>query len=135
MEALPKRFLTIGVLCSSLLGLQDYLLNERHYSFFLPGRVNQDCVENLFSNVRQGQPVPNAIAFIQNLKVITLAQYSMAVKESSYDFEEGESFTDFLKITDEKTKQRAASNIGLDLLEMAALPIRQLTDEDCKITQ
>ena len=56
----------------------------------------------------------------------------MAVRESNYDFEEEESFTDFLQITVEKTQQMVQSD-ELDLLEMAALSIRQLTDKYCKI--
>lgn len=45
---------------TSVLEMSKYLLQKK-FSFVLPGRLTQDCVENLFSNIRFGNPKPNAL--------------------------------------------------------------------------
>ncbi|XP_036147613.1 uncharacterized protein LOC118647242 isoform X1 [Monomorium pharaonis] len=66
-----------------LLFLQNYFLNEVGLSFLLLGRFTQDCLENLFSLLRFRQPVPYALHFKQNLKMITLSQLSNNTKKNT----------------------------------------------------
>ncbi|XP_036144197.1 uncharacterized protein LOC118647293 isoform X3 [Monomorium pharaonis] len=47
------------------------------------GRFTQDCLENLFSLLRFRQPVPYALHFKQNLKMITLSQLSNNTKKNT----------------------------------------------------
>lgn len=99
----------IMVLCNSLLGLQKQFLSPvGNYKFLCLGRFLSDCVENIFSLIRQRQAVPHAVAFFQNLKVVTLAQLSQAVRGSGYDYEEAESLpgVDMLEVARNKSQER-----------------------------
>jgi hypothetical protein len=117
------------VLCASLLGLQDYFLNERGYNFILLARFTQDCIENLFSLIRLRQPTPHAVTFLQCLKVITLAQYSIAVKGSSYEYEESIALEgiDFLAEARRRAIERAEERITKSLDELFANAIEPLS--------
>jgi hypothetical protein len=66
-----------GVLLStqSILELQDLFLNKKKYKFLLTARFSQDCLENLFSCLKSIQPIPNALQFMTNLKLVCIAQY------------------------------------------------------------
>lgn len=61
-----------GVLIStaSILLLQEDLLGNRGYRFFLTARFTQDFVENLFSMIRSKSPLPTALLFIFTLRDI-----------------------------------------------------------------
>ncbi|KAK3917905.1 Transposable element P transposase [Frankliniella fusca] len=112
----------IVVLCHGYLGLIDYFLNVQKFSFLMLGRFTSDCIENIFSLVRLKQTVPNASMFLQNLKVITLAQYSMYVKGSSYDNDEGRAISniDFLKEARNRALERARERFDESLEEIMA---------------
>jgi hypothetical protein len=126
----------VRLLCAGLLEIQNYYLNERSFSFLLLGHLTQDCIENLFSCIRLGQAVPNALSFIQNLKVITLAMYHTHVKGSSYDFEEGQYLVDPLSKARERAAERKILRTQKAKLEAAEHPVSEITDEDLqKITE
>ena len=55
----------------------------------LTSRLTQDCLENLFSCLRSKNPVPNALEFVQNLRLLSVSQYLKASKNSSYEEDEG----------------------------------------------
>lgn len=119
------------VLCSSLLGLIDHFLEERNYNYLILGRFTSDCIENLFSCIRLCQAIPNAALFYQCLKVITLAQYSEAVRGSNYDYDgENEMPEDFLELARERACERALTKFYDSLDEMTQNPIRRLEDRD-----
>jgi hypothetical protein len=119
------------VLCASLLGLIEFFLGERKYVYLILGRFTSDCVENLFSCIRLCQPVPHAAIFLQCLKVITLAQFSEAVKGSNYDYEESESSpVDFLQEARERAHDRALARFSESLEELMANTIRKLEKKD-----
>lgn len=123
----------IRVLCSTLLKLLEYFLDERGYPFLLLGRFTQDCIENLFSLIRLRQPIPHAVTFFHCLKVITIAQYSIAVKNSNYDYDGGHepaaSF-DFLAEAMRRAKERAEERFYESLEELFANPIEKLSLSD-----
>ena len=99
--------------------------------YLLLGRFTSDCIENLFSCIRLTQAIPHAIAFLQCLKVITLAQSSEAVKGSSYDYEECSALPiDFLEEARQKAKDRALARFSDSLEELFQNAIRKLEDKD-----
>ena len=65
----------------SVLDLSDDLLNKG-FTFFLPARLTQDCLENLFSIVRLKNVIPNALQFKNNLKLIRISQYMKNVRKA-----------------------------------------------------
>lgn len=60
-----------GILISatSFIKLTQYLIKEQGYMYVLGARFIQDCVANLFSNIRKKLPVPNVLQFKQSLKI------------------------------------------------------------------
>lgn len=59
-----------GVLISTTTALEstDYLLSHG-VTYFVPSRLTQNCLENLFSAMRSLNVIPNALQFKQNLKI------------------------------------------------------------------
>nr|XP_029721568.1 uncharacterized protein LOC115262813 [Aedes albopictus] len=80
---------------NSLIRLQDMFLNQKGYTFLLTSRFTQDCVENLFSQIRIRQKKPTALQFKGFLKSVTVSQYLTEVQGSSYDQDEREWLIDF----------------------------------------
>ena len=62
---------------------------ESCFKYFFPGRLNSDCVENLFSAVRlAGKPKPTAKEFINCIKSLIIAQHLEPNSSSKYDTNE-----------------------------------------------
>jgi hypothetical protein len=82
----------------SILDLQNLFLNEKKYSFLLTSRFSQDCLENVFSQIRSRHPVPTAIQFKQDLKLLSVFQYlDMPFNNNTnYEYDEGAPLTGFL---------------------------------------
>lgn len=80
---------------NSILRLQDMFLNRKNYTFLLTGRFTQDCIENLFSQIRIRQKKPTALQFRNLLKSICISQYLTDVPGSSYDPDDREWLIDF----------------------------------------
>ncbi|XP_065075480.1 uncharacterized protein LOC135699203 [Ochlerotatus camptorhynchus] len=80
---------------NSILRLQDLFLNEKGYSYLLTSRFTQDCVENLFSQIRIRQKKPTALQFKNLLKSVTISQFLSDVSGSSYGSDEREWLIDF----------------------------------------
>lgn len=59
----------------------------------------QDCVENLFSVVRSGNPKRNALQIRDSIKQISISEYiSPPLRHSSYQWSDHEFLSDFLNI-------------------------------------
>lgn len=88
-----------GVLLTTktILELADWLIEENNYRFVLTGRFSTDCVENMFSCIRAKQPIPTAVQFKQNLKVVTVSKYLRPVNNSSYNADDCVLVGNFLK--------------------------------------
>lgn len=71
----------------TILRLQDFFLKQAGFDYFLPGRLTQDCLENLFSQLRRRQMRPTALQVKDNLKLLTVSQYMMDIKNSSYEWD------------------------------------------------
>lgn len=89
---------------TSILEVQEILLQDEKYEFLLTARFTQDCLENIFSVVRKGQRKPSCLQFKRHLKAITVAQFIRPVSKSSYEQDDREFLGDFLE---KKTKQIA----------------------------
>lgn len=74
-----------------VLELSKYLLQNRDFQYVLPGRQLQDCVENLFSTVRKGNPKRTALQVRDAIKQITISEYlSPPIRHSSYQWDDSE---------------------------------------------
>jgi len=87
---------------NSILGLYRSLMAENGYSFLITGRFSQDCLENLFSQVRGlGDAHPSSVRFRHNLRHITLSHLVAVPKNSFYETDEASlNLLDVLKESD-----------------------------------
>lgn len=83
---------------TSILDIQNYLLNSKDVTFVLTARFTQDCLENLFCAVRVKQPIPTAVQFRNNLRLITVSQFLKDVSQTSYDEDDREFLSGFLDV-------------------------------------
>lgn len=120
------------ILCSGYLYLISYFLDKRGYLYLMLGRFTGDCIENVFSLIRLAQAIPNASLFLQCLKVVGLAQFSHAVKGSSYEYDETSPMAndDFLEEARKRAKKRSSQRFYGSLEELMDNPIRQLSEPD-----
>ena len=82
----------------SVVSLYDDLVVKGSYKYLMTGRLTQDCVENLFSQIRsKGDSHPSPVHFRHSLRLISIAQYMHVSQNSSYDTDESVYFLDFLK--------------------------------------
>lgn len=94
----------VVIATQSVLDLQAFYLNEKKFKFLLTGRLTQDCLENLFSSIRSIQPIPTALQFKTNLKLICMAQFMKTVSKSNYDEDDREFLGSFLDFTSVQTE-------------------------------
>lgn len=80
---------------NSILRLQDMFLNVKGYSFLFTSRFTQDCVENIFSQIRIRQKKPTALQFKGFLKSLSVSQYLTTVRNSSYDTDDRDWLIEF----------------------------------------
>ena len=81
---------------NNVISLSERILREG-VAFLLTSRLTQDCLENLFSTVRKGNPIPTAIEFQKHLKIITIAQYLRTPKSGSYLDDDSTYLADYLE--------------------------------------
>lgn len=77
--------------------------NHQNYIFLLTSRFTQDCLENLFGNLRSKQIIPNSVQFKDNLKLITVSQYLRDVSKGSCETYERQFLSGFLEIIKKMT--------------------------------
>lgn len=103
---------------STILFIQQDMLAQGHM-FVLTSRFTQDCLENLFSCIRQRNPVPTPVEFHRALRSVSVGQFLATVKSGSYQEDDNSLLADFLD-----TKQTFPSP-GLrveELMERRAAP-------------
>lgn len=96
----------------SILDLSKYLL-DNGFKYFMPGRCSQDCIENLFSLIRSVHPVPNCLQLKQDLRLITVSQYTATITNSSYENDDAVPLSGFLNFIN---KKKTVPNDGQDIL-------------------
>lgn len=74
--------------------------------FILTSRFTQDCIENLFSQIRLKHVIPYPLQFMQDLKLISLAMFMKNINTSSYDNDERNYLTGFLEYVKDKSNKK-----------------------------
>jgi len=83
---------------SVVLSLFSDLVVTGEYSFLLPGKLTQDCVENIFSCIRgRGDSHPSPLKFRQNLKLLSISQFMRIEPNSNYTEDDSTYFLSFLR--------------------------------------
>lgn len=89
------------------LSLSKEMIQKHNLQYFLPGRLSQDPVENLFSQVRgRGVSHPSCVMFRQTLRLISVAQFLAVPKSAAYDADGCTYLVNYLK----DRKRRLDSN-------------------------
>lgn len=89
----------------SAIELTEYLITHRNFQFVFTSRFTQDCIENLFSQIRQKNVVPNPLQFTNNLKLISISMFLKHVNNSNYDNDDQEYLPGFLEYLSVKEKE------------------------------
>ena len=85
---------------NTVIALHQELVKDGDYTFLLTCRLTQDCLENLFSQIRGlGDSHPSAVRFRLCLKHISISQLLNVPKSSSYDVDNLPNLVDFIKRT------------------------------------
>lgn len=96
---------------TSLLELSEFLLKKKGFNFFLAGRLLQDCLENLFSIVRSGNPKKDALQIRDAIKQISISEYmSPQLRHSAYNWSDNEFLSDFLTIVRQVQSENSKQN-------------------------
>jgi len=100
-----------GIIISttSIINLTEYLIKERNFKFILTSRFTQDCVENLFSQIRRKNVIPDPLQFTNKLKLISIAMYMKHVRNSNYESDNREYLSGFLEYLSTKKLKRRES--------------------------
>ncbi|KAE8741924.1 hypothetical protein FOCC_FOCC012576 [Frankliniella occidentalis] len=94
----------IIVATKAMLEIQRHLLDEKKYQFIQTAAFSTDCNENINSQVRLSCPNPTPLEAKNRIKQITISQFSMDIKSSSYNFDGCEDFVDMLLRPNEPTE-------------------------------
>lgn len=115
---------------TSVLELSKFLLEEKEFKFVLPGRWLQDCVENLFSVVREGNPKRNAVQIRDAIKQISISEYlSPPLRHSSYQWSDHEFLSDFLSIVQSTKSINDKENVKMMEIDLQDFET-ELSEED-----
>lgn len=83
----------------ALLRLQKFFLSNG-YDFLFLSRFTQDCVENIFSQLRIKSKTPRALHVKNNLKLLTIGQVMEEVSNTSYENSSHDWLVDFTEKLD-----------------------------------
>jgi hypothetical protein len=73
---------------STVLDLFDELVVNGSYKYLMTGRLTQDCVENLFSQIRaRGDAHPKPVHLRHCIRLISLSQYMHVSHSTSYELD------------------------------------------------
>lgn len=82
----------VALSTTSILELQQHLLEDRKFEFLLTSRFTQDSLENFFSTIRLRNPIPTPLEFKMSLKIISVSQYLKVATTGSYEVDDGAFF-------------------------------------------
>lgn len=60
---------------TSFMNLVDYFINNREFKLVSIGWFTQDCSENVFSQLREKNVIPNYLQFKNDLKIVAMTMY------------------------------------------------------------
>ena len=94
-----------GIMIStqSIIDLTEYLITKRNFQYVLTTRFTQDCVENLFSQIRQKNVIPHSLQFTNDLKLIAISIYMRDINNTNYDNDD-QQYQDFSSIYNKRKK-------------------------------
>ncbi|KAH6944586.1 hypothetical protein HPB50_004109 [Hyalomma asiaticum] len=120
-----------GLLISTtvVLRLQELLLSDEGYEFFLTSRLLQDCLENLFSVVRLMKPVPSAYDLKCALRLVSVSQFLHTPRTASYELDDREYLVDLLS----QGKNNCIENELEEIDDSEILLIEALSSTECSI--
>ena len=72
----------------TMIELSKLLLTECGFTYFIPGRLTSDAMENEFSIVRKGRPKPNVLEFANAYRESTLCQFFEPIYSGNYDIDD-----------------------------------------------
>lgn len=128
----------IVITTKSVIDLTQYLITHKSFKFVLTSRFTQDCIENLFSQIRQKNVVPNPLQFKNDLKLISIAMFMKYVNNSNYENDDQEYLSGFIEYLSGKQQNKfvADSNNNNNLTNIDTIPpykkdsIKKLTTVD-----
>ena len=99
-----------GILIASqtIIEIHQLLTMKKNWEYFLPGRLTSDCIENLFSVIRQGNPKPSCVEFIYLLRIVCIAQYNDTPGTGNYDIDDSDYLVEFLHDNNQNTVPRSS---------------------------
>jgi hypothetical protein len=89
-------------------------INKSNLKYLMLRRFTQDALENLFSNVRSRNPVPNAKEFKTASRLIYLSQFFSPPKHGSYGVSDSEQLHEFFKSNENPTEKIDDDEIGCE---------------------
>ncbi|KAG0423845.1 hypothetical protein HPB47_000393 [Ixodes persulcatus] len=112
------------VTTKSALKLQQlYLQEKKKFKFLFISRTTQDCLKNLFSFIRQKNPVPRALDFKVSLRLITLSQFFAPCKSGRYDEDPAEHLLSYMKT--KPPQQKTSTDEDSELPDCLLKPISE----------
>ena len=125
--------------CQSFLSLHDEMvLRRKLLKFLLCGRVSQDALENVFSQIRnKGVSHPRPSKFRIGLRVVSLSQLLQVSSKSSYEEDDTPYPLDFVKKDDPAITTQSAAITTQSAAEAFDLSIYidalQFLESDCEM--
>lgn len=114
----------IVITTKSIIDLTDYLITQKNFKYVLTSRVTQDCIENLFSQIRQKNVVPNPLQFINDLKFISTAMYMKHLNNSSYENDDQEYFSGFIEyLSGKKQNNKVVHSTNTNTADIDTIPL------------
>lgn len=98
---------------SSVLCLHSDLVASGYFKFLLSGRLTQDSLENLFSQVRsKGDMHPSPSHFRSCLKLISVAQYLHVPRNMSYVADNSAYIVNFIRKRNNTDRKRESTSVA-----------------------
>lgn len=79
---------------TSILDIQKIFLVDKEFHFILTSRFTEDCLENVFSELRTWNIVPNGLLVKNNLKLLYVSQYLRDVSKEIDEEDDGTFLTE-----------------------------------------
>jgi hypothetical protein len=105
------------------LSLSKEMMLKHNLQYFLPSRLSQDPVENLFSQVRgRGVSHPSCVMFRQTLRLISVAQFLAVPKSAAYDADGCTYLVNYLKDRNRRVDHDSQTSRVCETVDANAIP-------------
>jgi hypothetical protein len=119
-----------GILISTKSCIEHHeFLFEKGFKFVLMSRFTQDCVENLFSQVRASTPKPSCLQFKQTLRLFAVSNYICKIESSNYFQDETDNSFSFIEyLQDKKIETNDKNDNEMDVFKNFKFKTIKLSD-------